>query len=118
MLLQTSNLTLPSSDFLNNYRHEFTAVSDSGYYYEEKSDTCLKLAEKESSHQQADQICLKDKGYLAVLYSMELRQLAKKILQDTGITDAWINPPFKSYEKYAKNHGEFCYSFIFIFESI
>ncbi|XP_065221775.1 uncharacterized protein LOC135846546 [Planococcus citri] len=93
----------------NNSHYWFYAkrppVSDDGYFYEERSDTCLKVTNQSLPYELANRLCSLDKGYLAVLYSAELRQLAKEILFISGHSEAWVHPPLKSYIKYAKNYG-------------
>lgn len=92
--------------------HIFAVTSD-GYVYEERSDSCIKITNQTVNYEEADNACTDERAYLAVLNSPELRITATKILKINKQNEAWINPPFKSYEKFAKNRG-FLISVIFL----
>lgn len=80
------------------------SASSGDYMYEERSDSCMKLTSRKVLHDQADDICAEEHGYLAVLNTSDLQLLATRMLQASGHEEAWVSSP-SYFEKYANNKG-------------
>lgn len=83
----------------------FLQVMSTGYHYEAQSDSCIAVKNNKITYEDVDNICAEDRGYAAVLSTSNLLNMADHILKQSGENEAWINPPYRTYEKFAHNRG-------------
>ena len=69
------------------------SVTNPGYIYEARSDSCVRLTDKETEYHRAVKSCERDDAYLSSLNTPELVSMASELLALKNRTDAWAGAP-------------------------